>query len=225
MAAATKELGVAYPVVQDNDFAIWKRYATWAWPAAVIVDKKGVVRYTHIGEGAYAETEQLIRRLLAEPLRRARAAPLLIFARASSLAAAILAVLGYLSLRQWEASAERAFREQARDMADMAAEKVEMALRKGRGGSLRRTPDSPCSTPDLAPDANRGLEAPARRSSTASIVLRPRAGSCSTRSRAARRGGRSLSPRCVAEIAPGLLGPGGRRHVRRRASQVVAGCR
>ena len=30
-------------------------------------DKKGVVRYTHIGEGAYRDTEDVIRRLLAEP--------------------------------------------------------------------------------------------------------------------------------------------------------------
>jgi len=64
--AATKELGVAYPVVQDNDFVIWRRYANWAWPAAVMVDRKGVIRYTHIGEGGYAETEQMIKRLLAE---------------------------------------------------------------------------------------------------------------------------------------------------------------
>ncbi len=46
------------------------------------------------------------------------------------LATAILAVLGYVSLRQWEASAELLFREQARDMATMAAEKVEMAILK-----------------------------------------------------------------------------------------------
>jgi signal transduction histidine kinase len=49
---------------------------------------------------------------------------------AVSLAAAVLAVLGYLSLRQWEASAELLFREQARDMAAMAAEKVEMTILK-----------------------------------------------------------------------------------------------
>lgn len=67
VVAATKELRVAYPVVQDNDFVIWKRYANRYWPAAVIVDKKGVIRYTHIGEGAYAEMERLIQRLLAEP--------------------------------------------------------------------------------------------------------------------------------------------------------------
>jgi alkyl hydroperoxide reductase subunit AhpC len=67
VVAATRELGVTYPVVQDNDFAIWRRYGTWAWPSAVIADKKGIVRYTHIGEGAYRDTEDVIRRLLAEP--------------------------------------------------------------------------------------------------------------------------------------------------------------
>jgi hypothetical protein len=64
---AAKELDIRYPVVQDNDFAIWRRYRNWAWPAAVMVDKKGIVRFTHIGEGAYAEMEQLIQRLLLEP--------------------------------------------------------------------------------------------------------------------------------------------------------------
>ena len=67
VVAATKKLGVAYPLVQDNDFVIWRRYANQAWPAAVIVDKQGIVRFTHIGEGAYPEMEHLIRELLAEP--------------------------------------------------------------------------------------------------------------------------------------------------------------
>jgi hypothetical protein len=30
------------------------------------VDRRGVVRYRHIGEGEYAESEAMIRRLLAE---------------------------------------------------------------------------------------------------------------------------------------------------------------
>jgi hypothetical protein len=67
VVTATRELGVRYPVVQDNDFAIWKRYGVWAWPTAVVVDKRGVVRYSHVGEGAYAEMERVIRGLLAEP--------------------------------------------------------------------------------------------------------------------------------------------------------------
>jgi len=63
---ATKDLKVAYPVVQDNEFAIWKRFGNHYWPALVVVDRKGVVRYTHIGEGDYAETEALIQKLLAD---------------------------------------------------------------------------------------------------------------------------------------------------------------
>ena len=62
---ATRELGVPYAVVQDNDSAIWKRYGVRAWPTAVLVDRRGVVRYHHIGEGAYKEIEAVIRRLLA----------------------------------------------------------------------------------------------------------------------------------------------------------------
>ena len=63
---ATRKLDVRYPVVQDNDFVIWKRYGVRAWPTRLLVDRKGVVRYRHIGEGAYEETERLIRLLLAE---------------------------------------------------------------------------------------------------------------------------------------------------------------
>jgi signal transduction histidine kinase len=48
--------------------------------------------------------------------------------------AVIVAVLGWVSLRQWERSAELLRREQARDMATMAAEKVEMALRHVEDG-------------------------------------------------------------------------------------------
>jgi alkyl hydroperoxide reductase subunit AhpC len=66
VVAATRELGVRYPVVQDNDFTIWKRYGVRAWPTTILVDRKGVVRYRHIGEGAYDETEAMIRRLLQE---------------------------------------------------------------------------------------------------------------------------------------------------------------
>jgi len=66
VAAATQRLGIRYPVVQDNDFAIWKRYGVRAWPTALLVDRKGIVRFRHIGEGAYEETETMIQRLLSE---------------------------------------------------------------------------------------------------------------------------------------------------------------
>jgi hypothetical protein len=63
---ATRRLGVVWPVVQDNDYVVWRRFGVRAWPTALLVDKGGVVRYRHIGEGAYAETEALIQRLLAQ---------------------------------------------------------------------------------------------------------------------------------------------------------------
>ncbi|MGH7357114.1 MAG: hypothetical protein ACRELS_21360, partial [Candidatus Rokuibacteriota bacterium] len=52
--------------------------------------------------------------------------------------AAIVAVLGWVSLRQWQASSELLFREQARDVAAMAAEKVEMMLRHAEDALLAR---------------------------------------------------------------------------------------
>jgi len=66
VAEATGRLGIKYPVVQDNDMTIWNRWSVRAWPTLAIVDKRGVVRYRHIGEGEYTETEAMIRRLLAE---------------------------------------------------------------------------------------------------------------------------------------------------------------
>lgn len=64
--AVVEELRIAYPVVQDNDFAIWNRYGTRYWPTAVLVDRRGIARYYHIGEGALQELDVMIRRLLEE---------------------------------------------------------------------------------------------------------------------------------------------------------------
>ncbi len=66
VVAAVNHFGIGYAVVQDNDRAIWKRFGVWAWPTALLVDKTGIVRYQHIGEGAYEEMESMVRRLLAE---------------------------------------------------------------------------------------------------------------------------------------------------------------
>jgi AhpC/TSA family len=63
---AIRKLGVRYPVVQDNEFATWKRWGVVAWPTTLLVDRNGVVRYRHIGEGDYEATEAMIKRLLAE---------------------------------------------------------------------------------------------------------------------------------------------------------------
>jgi thiol-disulfide isomerase/thioredoxin len=69
---AVRELGVGYPVVIDNDFAIWRSFENHYWPAVYLVDRDGRVRFHHFGEGAYEETERAIQQLLGvegEPVR------------------------------------------------------------------------------------------------------------------------------------------------------------
>ena len=63
------ELGVKYPVVTDNDYSTWKAYKVEAWPTLFLLDKQGHVRWTHVGEGYYDQTEEVIKKLLAEELK------------------------------------------------------------------------------------------------------------------------------------------------------------
>ena len=64
------ELGIKYPVVTDNDYSTWKSYKVEAWPTLFLLDKQGRVRWTHVGEGYYAQTEEVIKKLLAEEAPR-----------------------------------------------------------------------------------------------------------------------------------------------------------
>jgi thiol-disulfide isomerase/thioredoxin len=59
-------LGIKYAVVTDNDYKTWRAYGVEAWPTMVILDKQGRVRWLHVGEGRYEETEGVIKTLLAE---------------------------------------------------------------------------------------------------------------------------------------------------------------
>lgn len=60
------DLDVPYPVAQDNDRLTWRAYNNRYWPTLYLIDKNGNLRYTHIGEGAYIETEAAIVALLNE---------------------------------------------------------------------------------------------------------------------------------------------------------------
>jgi thiol-disulfide isomerase/thioredoxin len=64
---AIQRLDVPYPVAQDNDGKTWQAYDNHYWPTLYLIDKNGHIRYRHIGEGAYQETEAAIRALLSEP--------------------------------------------------------------------------------------------------------------------------------------------------------------
>ena len=61
-----ESVGVRFPVVTDNDHETWRAYKVEAWPTIFVLDKSGRMRWQHVGEGAYEETERTIQRLLAE---------------------------------------------------------------------------------------------------------------------------------------------------------------
>jgi len=70
--AAVKRLGIAYPVVQDNEFGTWDAYSNEYWPAEYLIDRNGRIRHVHFGEGSYDETESDIARLLGTTAKPAR---------------------------------------------------------------------------------------------------------------------------------------------------------
>jgi thiol-disulfide isomerase/thioredoxin len=63
---AIAENDIQYAVAQDNDGATWRAYENRYWPTLYLIDKKGHLRYVHIGEGGYKTTEAAIQTLLAE---------------------------------------------------------------------------------------------------------------------------------------------------------------
>jgi len=63
--AITKH-GIEYPVVLDNNWDTWNAFENHYWPRKYVVDHEGYIRYDHIGEGAYKETEKIIQKLLKE---------------------------------------------------------------------------------------------------------------------------------------------------------------
>lgn len=65
--AYVKERHISYAVPIDNEFRNWRQYRNRYWPTLYVIDKKGTIQYTRIGEGAYGQTEEMIQQLLAEP--------------------------------------------------------------------------------------------------------------------------------------------------------------
>jgi thiol-disulfide isomerase/thioredoxin len=66
VARATREFGLSYPIAIDSDHTIWNAFDNAYWPAHYLIDAKGVIRFQHVGEGGYDDTESLIQDLLKE---------------------------------------------------------------------------------------------------------------------------------------------------------------
>jgi thiol-disulfide isomerase/thioredoxin len=62
---AVEVRAIEYPVAADNDYAVWDAFANHYWPALYFVDRDGVIRDHHFGEGRYEQSERVIQQLLA----------------------------------------------------------------------------------------------------------------------------------------------------------------
>jgi thiol-disulfide isomerase/thioredoxin len=63
---AVQDLGIQYPVAQDNQGVTWNAYKNNFWPTMYLIDKSGHIRYVRIGEGGYDITGAAIQSLFAE---------------------------------------------------------------------------------------------------------------------------------------------------------------
>jgi hypothetical protein len=63
---ALREMDVRYPVVVDNDYAVWRAFDNHYWPALYFVDAQGRIRHHRFGEGEYEESEMVLQMLLRE---------------------------------------------------------------------------------------------------------------------------------------------------------------
>ena len=63
---AAKDMSIHYPIVIDNDHAIWRAFNNESWPALYFVDEQGRIRHHQFGEGEYEQSELIIQQLLTE---------------------------------------------------------------------------------------------------------------------------------------------------------------
>jgi thiol-disulfide isomerase/thioredoxin len=64
--AAVQRFGITYPVLLDSDHGTWNAYGNQYWPRYFLIDTQGYIRYDHIGEGGYDQTEKAIQSLVTE---------------------------------------------------------------------------------------------------------------------------------------------------------------
>ena len=67
---AVNDYQLKYAVAQDNNYATWSVYQNRYWPHKFLIDIDGYIRYDHIGEGSYDDTEKMIQLLLNERMER-----------------------------------------------------------------------------------------------------------------------------------------------------------
>jgi thiol-disulfide isomerase/thioredoxin len=62
---AMKKMGITFPVLVDNKAQIFRDYLCDLWPSQFVIDRNGIVRYSHGGVGRYEDMEEAVKKLLA----------------------------------------------------------------------------------------------------------------------------------------------------------------
>jgi hypothetical protein len=58
-------MGIRFPVVVDDKQKIFRDYLCDLWPSQFVIDREGMVRFSHGGVGRYDDIESVISRLLS----------------------------------------------------------------------------------------------------------------------------------------------------------------
>jgi peroxiredoxin len=66
VAAAYKRFKLPYPAVADVKDEVWSAYDCNTWPDSFLIDRDGIIRLNHQGEGNYAELEKKIQEMLKQ---------------------------------------------------------------------------------------------------------------------------------------------------------------
>lgn len=61
---ANTQYEIDYPVAVDNGYGVWDAFANHYWPALYFIDREGMIRDMHFGEGRYEESERVLQTLL-----------------------------------------------------------------------------------------------------------------------------------------------------------------
>jgi AhpC/TSA family len=63
---AVERLEIEYAVLLDPRFEVWRLYGNRGWPGRYLIDRAGLLRFMHYGEGEYEQTELAIQECLRE---------------------------------------------------------------------------------------------------------------------------------------------------------------
>jgi thiol-disulfide isomerase/thioredoxin len=61
---AITSMGIKFPVVVDDKEKIFRDYLCDLWPSQFVIDRQGIVRYSHGGVGRYDDMEEVVQNLL-----------------------------------------------------------------------------------------------------------------------------------------------------------------